>query len=352
MSNGGKVTIGLVATAIVIAISLGFISLFSFPTFTGWVSYCLLCIIPMEIVASVTWGARHPNFAGTLAQPAKGLSFVLVCLVAGLVIAPIQFTVVGKAIGPPTPMLVMCTIVSVIITFWLAIMWGGWPFTTMIKNPISAGLAMLAVCYLLNYLLFRIFFNYDFMRGAPVYVASLDPHGLFNAWYALVFYLAVIMIMFVSINFELWPFTKFPALMRQPTLGIVWTIAAFALGGLAFYIGIAALQMDVVSFMVRVPVPFIFGTIVVMNMMQGSLFGNLKQPVKGVLNTAASAAIGTLLALAYHAVAPTVTGALRPGPPSYDYEIWLSSALLGVTFPFLIFHAEFFKLWPLQKSAK
>jgi hypothetical protein len=129
MSNGVKTTIGLVATAIVIAISLGFISLFSFPLFTGWVSYCLLCIIPMEIVASVTWGAQHPNFAGTLAQPAKGISFILVCLVAGMVVAPLQFLMAGRAIGPPTPspMLVMCTIVSVIITFWLAIMWGGWP---------------------------------------------------------------------------------------------------------------------------------------------------------------------------------------------------------------------------------
>jgi hypothetical protein len=349
-SNGKKVAIGMVATAIVIAISLGFISLFSFPTFTGWVSYYLMCIIPMEIVASVTWGTQHPNFAGTLAQPAKGLSFVLVCLVAGLVVAPIQFVTVGRAIGPPTPSLVMCTIVSVVITFWLAIMWGGWPFAKVIKNPLLAGLVMLVFCYLLNDLLFRIFFNYGFMKGSPVYVPSLDPHGLFNAWDALVFYLAVITVMFVSINFDLWPFTKSPALMRQPILGIVWTISAFALGGLAFYIGVDVLKMDVVAFMVRVPVPFIFGTIVVMNMLQGSLFGGLKQPLKGVLNAVASATIGTLLALLYSYLAPMVTGVLKPGPPSYDYEIWLASALLAVTFPFLIFHAEFFKLWPFKKT--
>src|SRR5579862_5867957 len=140
MSNGKKIVVGTVATAVVIAISLGFISLFSFPTFTGWVSYYLLCIIPMEIVASVTWGTQHPNFAGTLAQPAKGLSFVFLCLLAGLVIAPLQFVMAGGAIPRPTPMLVMCTIVSVIITFWLAIMWGGWPFTKVIKNPLMAGL--------------------------------------------------------------------------------------------------------------------------------------------------------------------------------------------------------------------
>ncbi len=53
----------------------------------------------------------------------------------------------------------------------------------------------------------------------------------------------------------------------------------------------------------------------------------------------------------YGALAPMVTGVVNPGPPTYDYEIWLASALLSVTFPFLIFYAEYFKFWPLQKSA-
>jgi hypothetical protein len=319
--------------------------------FAGWVSFYLLCIIPMEIIASVTWGANQPAFVGALNQPAKGLAYVIICLVAGAIIAPIQFATVGKSIGPPTPMLMMCTIVSVVITFWLAIMWGGWPFTKFIKNPVAAGLTLLVVCYLLNYLLFRIFFSYEFMAGAPVYVPSLDPHGLFNAWNALVFYLTALMMMFVVIHFDLWPMTKSPAVMQQPVLGIVWTIVALVLGGAAFYIGVIALKMDPVAFMVRVPVPFIFGTIVVLNMMQGAMFAKLTQPVKGVVSTVAAAVIGSILALVYGLLVRVVTGELRTGPPAYDFEIWLASALLGVTFPFLIFHAEFFKLWPLKKAS-
>jgi hypothetical protein len=352
MTNTRKIAVGILATALVIVISLGFISLFSFPLFTGWVSYALLCLIPMEIVASVTWGTKHPGFAGSLGQPAKGVAFVTVCLVTAAIVGPLQYAMAGRFGGPPTPspMLVMCTIVSVIITFWLAIMWGGWPFTAMIKSPVAAGLALLATCYLVNYALFRVFFNYEFMKGAPVYVPALDPHGMFNAWDALVFYLTVIMIMFVTLHFDLWPFTKSAGLMKQPALGMVWTLVSFALGGAIFYVGVAVLRMDVVSFMITVPVPFIFGTIVGRNMLQGSLFGNAKQPVKGILHAASAAVIGTLLAFAYHSLAPIVTGTLKPGPPSYDYEIWLASALLGVTFPFLIFHAEFFKLWPLQKQ--
>jgi hypothetical protein len=45
-----------------------------------------------------------------------------------------------------------------------------------------------------------------------------------------------------------------------------------------------------------------------------------------------------------------VTGVLKPGPPTNDFEIWVATALLGITFPFLIFFAEFFKMWPLQKA--
>ena len=210
---------------------------------------------------------------------------------------------------------------------------------------------MLVACYLINYLLFRLLFNYGFMRGAPVYVPSLDPHGLFNAWSVLVFYITVIAVMFLSLNFDLWPFTKFPALMRQPLLGLVWTIASLVIGGLAFYIGVSLMKMDVVSFMVRVPIPFVFGTIIVLNMMHGSIFGKLAQPLKGLLNAIASTAIGTVLALLYGALAPLVTGKVNPGPPSYDFEIWLASALLAVTFPFLICYAEFFKMWPLHRES-
>ena len=344
--------LGIVASFLIIAISLGFIALFTFPIFANWVAFLTICFIPMEIVISVTWGGNYPAFAATRPQPAKGILLTLLALAVGAIVAVVHFLTVGGGVNPPPPMLAMCIIASVVVTFWLAIMWGGWPFTKLIKNPVAAGLVMLVACYLINYLLFRLLFNYGFMRGAPVYVPALDPHGLFNAWSVLVFYITVIAVMFVSLNFDLWPFTKSPALMRQPLLGIVWTITILVIGGLAFYIGVYVVKMDVVSFMIRVPIPFVFGTIIVLNMMHGSIFGKLTQPLKGVLNTVASAAIGTVLALVYGALAPLVTGKVNPGPPAYDFEIWLASALLAVTFPFLILHAEFFKMWPLHRERR
>jgi hypothetical protein len=349
MSTVKQPVVGVVSTAVVVALSLAFVSLFSFPTFTGWVAYFLLCVIPMQIVVAVTWGA-NPGFVASLGQPAKGLVLLLTTLAVGVVVAAVSFFTIGGGVNPPTPMLAMCSIVSVVVTFWAAIMWGGWPFTSTIKHPVAAGLVMLVACYLVNYALFRVFFDYTFMQGAPVYVAAQDPKGLFPAWYALVFYLSCLAAMFLMVNFELWPLTKSGAVMRQPVLGAVWTMAALALGGAAFVVGVVALQMDPAAFMVRVPVPFIFGTIVVQNMLKGSLFAKHAQPVKGLLNVAAVIVIGESLSWMYGTLAPLVTGSVRPGPPTYDFEIWLASALLSVTFPLLIFSAEFFQFWPLAKS--
>jgi hypothetical protein len=341
--------LAVAATAAAMILSLAFISLFPFPLFVGWISYFLLCVIPMQIVAAVTWRA-DPPFVAAHRQPVKGLLLTLATLLVGVIVAAATHGTIGGGISPPTPMATMCAIVSVVVTFWAAIIWGGWPFTALIRNPVAAGLLMLAVCYLVNFALFRIFFDYGFMQGAPVYVAAQDPHGLFPAWHALVFYLCCLAGMFVLVLFDLWPLTKAPRLLRQPMLGLAWTLASMALGAIVFGTGVMLAGVDAVQFMVGFPVPFIFGTIVVMNMGQGAVGTSFKQPTTGLLRLLAVIAIGRTLAGVYRWLAPWVSGTLLSGPPAYDFEIWLASALLSVTFPLLIFHAEFFRFWPLVRE--
>lgn len=340
---------GIAATAIVVAISLGLISLFSFDTFSGWLAYGLMCLIPTQIVIVVLWKGKHPVWAARHAQPLKGLLLILVNALIGAAVVVGYHRTVGGGLGA-SPMLVQCTIVSVVVMFWFAIMWGGWPFNIAIRNPVLAGLVTILVSYGINVLLFRVLFNYDFMKDAPVYIASLDPHGLFNAWKVLVFYVTSLSMMFLTLHFDLWPMTKFGSVMRQPVLGVVWTAIVLALGGGLFFVGTHLLQTDVVDFLVRVPIPFIFGTIVVLNMMQNSLFPSLSQPGKGLANTFAALVIGNLLAMFFSKVMTAVSGPLTSGPPAYQSEIWLASALLSVTFPFLIFYAEFLGFWPLKKD--
>jgi hypothetical protein len=156
--------------------------------------------------------------------------------------------------------------------------------------------------------------------------------------------------MFLVIAFDLWPMTTVPAIMQQPVLAIVWTIICLVFAAIAFYAGVTYQRMDVVRFLVRVPVPLIFGSIIVLNMLGNSLAGTLTQPMKGIVNTVLIIVIGTVLARAYEALMPMVTGRLAYGPPTYDFEIWLASALLNTTFPFLMFYAAFFGFWPLAKA--
>lgn len=341
---------GTLATAIVMAIALAFISLFEFPTFAGTVSFFLLCLIPAQIVMVVTWGAKVP-FAPGLGQPRAGIVLLAVNLLMGMLLMPLVLQVAGEGIRPPGPVPSHFAIVVVPTTFCLAIMFGGWPFTAVIRNRVTAGLGLLATSYAITYVLFRTFFGYGFLEGTPADLASA-PAGPFNAVMALVFDLTSLAVMFLVLCFDLWPFTRGPRLMTQPVLGIVWTLVALAAGGALMYVGVGVMGADPMIFLTRVPVPFIFGSIVVLNMLQGRLWSGLAQPLKGVATASTAMALGIALASIYGRLAPVVTGPLPSGPPNYAYEIWLANALLSVTFPFLIYLAAFFAYWPLLPAAR
>jgi len=340
--------LGLLSSAIVMAIALGFVSLFDYGTFAGWVAFLMLGLIPMQVVTVVLWGA-NPAFASGLRQPMKGIVLVLVTVVATAVISPLVFMTVGEGVAPPGPIPSHYAVIVVPTTFWLTIMMGGWPFNRIGSNPLVTGVGALIGAYVITYVIFRIFFNYDFLQSAPVYLQSA-PKGMFNGVSALVFYVTALAVMFLVLCFDLWPLTSIPAVMKQPVLGLVWTMIALAGAALAFSIGVTQAGTDPMAFLTQVTVPFIFGSIIVLNMLQNSLFARMTQPLKGVMNTIAAAAIGVLLANLYVSLIPILTGPLPSGPPGYEKEIWLANALLSVTFPFLIYHAVFFGYWPLVRE--
>ncbi len=342
--------LGLLSSTLVMVLALGFISLFDFGTFAGWVSFVMLGLIPMQVAAVVLWGA-NPGFASGLKQPVKGVVLVLVTVVATAVLSPIVFMTVGEGVSPPGPIPSHFAVIVVPTTFWLTIMMGGWPFNRMTSNALVSGVATVIASYVITYIVFLIFFNYGFMQGAPVYLESA-PQGMFNAVSALVFYVTALAVMFLVLCFDLWPLTLIPGVMKQPVLGFVWTIIALAGAAIAISIGVNSGGADPMAFLTEVTAPFIFGSIIVLNMLQNSLFARMTQPLKGVMNTIAAAVIGLALARLYVSLLPMVTGALPSGPPGYEQEIWVANALLSVTFPFLIYHAVFFGYWPLVRSAK
>jgi uncharacterized membrane protein len=270
-----------------------------------------------------------------MAQPAKGLALLALTAAIAAIVFPLALAAAGEGVRPPGPIPAHFVIIAVPTTFFLCIIFGGWPFTGMSKNPVVTGFLTLIAAYLVTYVVFRLFFNYDFLQGAPVYLASA-PKGMFMGVMAMVFYVTILAGMFVVIHFDLWPLTTQPGIMKQPVLGVVWLVISIVLAAIAFQIGVSGMGTD---------------TIIVLNMLQNSLFAKMAQPVKGVANVVAAIVVGQVLAQVYGALAPMVTGALPSGPPGYEYEIWLANALLSVTFPFLIFLAAYFGFWPLARPA-
>src|SRR5688500_9794827 len=240
---GGRVvaqpTLGLVATALVIALSLAYLALFDFATFVGPVAFFMLCLIPAQVVLVVL--APNPPFAARLRQPIRGIALILTTVAAAIVATPIALQLAGEGISPPGPIPSHYAVIVVPTTFFLAIMFGGWPFSAMTKNRgVVAGLALVA-SYALTYAIFRTFFNYDFLQGAPVYLASA-PQGMYNGEMALVFYVTALAGMFLLLHFDLWPLTSVPALMKQPILGVVWLVVALAIGAIVMSVTVGQLE--------------------------------------------------------------------------------------------------------------
>jgi hypothetical protein len=213
-----------------------------------------------------------------------------------------------------------------------------------------AGWLLLVASYLLTYAAFRVFANYDFLRDTPVYLESA-PDGMFNAVAALVFYVTMLAGMFLLPHFDLWPLTASPTLMKQPVLGLVWMIVSAAVGAVVMVVTTRTLSLDPMYVLTRITAPFIFGTIIVLNMLENSMFKTLQQPVKGVANVIAASVIGVALAQLYGKVDRMLVGIELPsGAPGYDFELWLVNALLSVTFPLLIVQAAYFGFWPLRRG--
>jgi hypothetical protein len=338
--------LGLVATALVIAVSLAYLALFDFGLFVGWVAFVMLCLIPAQIVTVVI--APNPPWAVGRTQPTRGLALLAGTLVMAAIVAPLVLWIVGEGASPPGPIPSQFAVIVVPTTFFLAIPFGGWPFSTLSRNGGVIGTSVLIAAYVITYALFRIAFNYDFMQGAPVDLASA-PGGLYNAVMALVFYVTMLAGMFLVLHFDLWPLTKAPAVMKQPVLGIVWMLIAFGLGAAIMQVTTGSMSKDPMWVLTRMTAPFIFGTIIVLNMLQNSLFAKLRQPVKGLANTLAAIVIGVALGQVYGYFSDWYFNELPMGQPGYEYELWLVNALLSVTFPFLIFYAAYFEYWPLTK---
>jgi hypothetical protein len=121
-----------------------------------------------------------------------------------------------------------------------------------------------------------------------------------------------------------------------PLFGLIASIYVLALASDAFYYFVEVKGMDIVKYLVAVPVSFIFGFFIVLNLLQKWPFARLSQPFGGILLALSAASTGTGMHWLYERVAELLTRrTLSSGAPSYELELWIASAMVAVTFPLI-----------------
>jgi hypothetical protein len=338
--------LGVLGLAIAMAISLVIISLFNAAMFGGWVTYFVATCVPVEVVMALVLQTQYPAFLKDMKQPLKGISLLVITLIIAGIISLAVFYTAAQHVGPPTPMTLIYVIFAVLITFWFVVVWGIWPVTAITKSQFAIGLSVLLVTYLVGYLLFSVLFDFAFLKGAPVYVAALDPMGAFDANSILSFSVTTVTIVFVLIMFDFWPITAVPAFRTQPMMGIANTIFIFVVTGIVWCGGVYGLGFNPVKLQAYGSIGLLFGCLVPIVMFEGQLFAGLKQPLAGLGRLVVAALCGWLLPQFYLWIQPTVTPDLVAQTP--NLENWLASALLAMTFPMMVVVAQYFHFWPLR----
>jgi hypothetical protein len=335
----------LPALLVVLALANAVFLLAPEPLLLGWVNYLFMAATPAQIVIALL--LRGAPFAGwdRLPQPGRGLRLLGLNLIVAAIIAPLWMIATTGTIAQPGPQLTLLTIVSVAVTLWVVPLWHGWPATAWFAAPWLRGAAVLAFSYLAAFLVFRAGFDFAFLKGAPVYLSRPDPGGAFSAF-------AILSFLVTSIGVILgWALCDFHPIggLAQPWRGFALSSVVLVVTLCVFVGGTRLLALDPLTFMVRIPVCFIFGTFIVNNLLQHRFLADRPQPERGVLMLGAASAAAVLAYWFYTALAGQYSSAV-PGDPSHGLETWMATAILGVTFPIFIVVTEYFAFWPFVRQ--
>ncbi|TAN61304.1 MAG: hypothetical protein EPN20_12615 [Magnetospirillum sp.] len=346
--------LGLVAALVAVCLSLGFAAQFDPATFGSWVAQVIMSAIPLQIVIGLVWQSAYPGLLGRLRQPVKGIVILGMMLAAAMVMTPLILVLVNGGIGTPKPFAIMFTIVSVCCAFWLVAVFQCWPVAALSRHPGVIGLGVFVLAYVATYVVFRFGFDFAAMAGAPFYAAALDPHGAFAAWNALSFIVTTVSVIMAFVLLDFWPSATIaaamPVLSRQPVFGLLNAVLVLAIAGAMWTLGVRVLGMDVVDYMVRVPVSGLFGEFIMLVMMQTAPFQTSRQPVKGLLLLGLVVVLAVVMYRLYAVAAVLLVGAMPSGAAGgYGLDLWIATAMLSVTFPVFVALGDGFAFWPLSR---
>ena len=164
------------------------------------------------------------------------------------------------------------------------------------------------------------FFDFGFMAGTAEYRAHLDQSGLWMAWDALAFFVTTAAVIFALIMLDFSPLKHIskisPVLEKQPWFGLVSGLMVLLTSAVLWGIFVEAFKMEVVDYMVRVPVCLLFGSLIMYMMMQTAPYKDTPQSYKGLSQLGIAAILGVVGYYMYGAIADHITGGMASGAPT------------------------------------
>jgi len=312
-------------------------SIFDLQTYLGVFTTFIMSNVPILAILGAAWQAQYPS--------TKGLEQL------GLV----NFIADGAA----TPFIHVQAINTVITTFFLILAFGMWPFQKL-SLP-GKGFLTLIFAYIIAWLITKLF-NFSMLSFAapsgpvPFYAeggplaafAGIAPMGPFAWECALAFYFSVLLFLFCFLALGFWPFSKSPSVMKQPVMGIVVTIACIVLGAILYLIGVSAMNIEPLKFLLYL-VCFLFGLLMFMFMFQMWPGRVLKNPIGGgILNIVLSIGVGII---AYFLLGAWCTAHFGADAMKYPFDIFATAnLLLGLTFPAWAAYSALWDFWPLPPT--
>lgn len=350
---------GIFGAAVTIGYAFTLSSIFNMDEFNN-ISLLIMSFIPILIITGMAWKKVSYPATAALPQPWRGLLLTsLVAIIGVLTSYALRNFLAG---GASQPFIILYSITVVITTFFLVIAFGLWPFSGLRIG--TGGWLTLLLAYVVMWFAFKLF-NFDLLsfptgqnpspippvpfyaKGGPLEAFSnLAPQGPFRWESAISCYLWAVFFLFSFAALQMWPFHKYPKMMRQPVLGISLVIACGVLTAIVYAIGVGSMKIEPLRFMLY-GISILYGLLMLMTMFQMWPGRALPPPFAGFVNIAIGIVIGILAYQVYKSFGIWHFGEKAMQYPNNIFA--MANMMLGFTFPAWACYSDLWDFWPLPE---
>lgn len=344
-----KISVSVFLAIYIIFLSLLAIVCMDHDFFNNWAGFLSISGIPALIIIANIWEGKVPFLSD---QKSRGLHILVlggILFIAGYAVSLYAIFMFGNSVTPPTVVAMMFVIFTVVMTIWVLLVFQGWPFTQYIMHRVILAFSLLFLIYLLSTVLYSVLFNFSGFGGLSADIYDRLPTGIFEPWFIIVTMITTLAVIFALTLYEQMPLKIFTDKVSQPLSGI-FTLAVTLIISWAIMQIVIRLQIDLVNFMVRGPISFLFGLFIVQDTTGNTLFLHRQKFARGGILTVICLVLGISLYQAFEMFQGWWTVGLIAGSPMYQKELWLANAMLSVTFPMIIVIMNFFKGWPIIRN--